>query len=324
MCLAVSQEHRQGRTRLMPDTRMPQADATPEKKEFGGSANHETGAEESQYNGSNEPIAARRPASDSEVSEQLGRTIESEVIPRLMLAHRVSPEWAHGFLRHEPDLNSTHVEDFAALVLQNDRALATAYIEARRAEGVGLENIFLDLMAPTARLLGEYWEKDYCDFTEVTIGLSLLQQMLRKYSPAVSVDGEVNAPLRQALVLPAPGEQHTFGICMVEEFMRSGGWAVEHHRAQSSDEIVEMVKNNWFALVGLSLSHEGLYSTLSSCIGEIRRESRNNVIGVMVGGPFFLEHPELIKSVGADGTAVNGPDAVVQARALVHRKQSGE
>ncbi len=305
----------------MSVTRIPHADAAPEKSELGGDADYEIDAGDD--NDSRTPIKAGRPVSDDEVSEQLSRTIESEVIPRLMLAHRVSPEWSAAPARAGGQLTEGHVEDFAELVLLNDYALSTAYIEARLAEGVDLKRVFLDLMAPTARLLGDYWDKDYCDFTQVTIGLSMLQQLLRKYSPATTVDGEANAQMRHALVMPAPGEQHTFGVSMVEEFMRSGGWNVEHQPAGTSDEIVQMVQNNWYSLVGLSLSHGTLYQNLSTCIGDIRRQSCNSSIGVMVGGPFFIEHPELTESVGADATAANGPDAVVQARALVHRKQSG-
>jgi len=305
----------------MSVTRIPHADATPDQQDYGDDVDYEVEAGDD--NDSRTPISVQRPVSDREVSEQLSRTIESEVIPRLMLAHRISPEWGLAQMGSARQLKAGSVEDFTEIILQNDHALAAAYIEARRAEGATLDQVFLDLLAPTARLLGEFWDQDRCDFTQVTIGLSMLQQMLRKYSPAVTVDGEVNAPLRQALVLPAPGEQHTFGISMVEEFMRSGGWSVEHHPAQSADELVKMVHDNWYALVGLSLSHEALYENLLNCIGDIRRQSRNGLIGVMVGGPFFLEHPDLIQSVGADATAVNGPDAVVQARALVHRKQSG-
>lgn len=306
----------------MPVTRTPQTDAAPEKTDCGGDAEYEFDLQQ-RSDESPAPIVARRPANETEVSEQLSRTIESEVIPRLMLAHRVTPDWAAEPALEGPATSAGNIEDFARLVLQDDPDLATAYIEARRAEGVGLERVFLELMAPAARLLGEYWNQDVCDFAQVTIGLSLLQQMLRKYSPAATVDGDVNAANRQALVMPAPGEQHTFGICMVEEFMRSGGWRVEHHPAQSGDEIVSLVQDNWYSMIGLSLSSEFFYAPLSDCIDNIRRQSRNSGIGVMVGGPFFLEHPELIKSVGADATAVNGPDAVVQARALVHRKQSG-
>jgi len=305
----------------MQVTRTPQTDAAPEKTEGGGEADYEFESQQ-QERDYRAPIIARRPADETEVSEQLSRTIESEVIPRLMLAHRVDPDWAANAVEAKSEAQVGNVEDFARLVLQDEPDIAVAYIEARRADGVTLERIFLELMAPAARLLGEYWEQDVCDFAQVTVGLSLLQQMLRKYSPASTVDGDANVANRHALVMPAPGEQHTFGICMVEEFMRSGGWRVEHHPAQSSDEIVSLVQDNWYSVVGLSLSSEYFYGRLGECISQIRRSSRNSLVGVMVGGPFFLEHPDLIKSVGADATAVNGPDAVIQARALVHRKQS--
>lgn len=305
----------------MQVSRSPQVDVTPESTDCEGDAGYELDPQQQAFE--REPIVARRPADETEVSEQLSRTIESEVIPRLMLAHQVDPGWAVEAVEEKAEATAGNIEEFARLVLQDDPELVVAYLESRRAEGVALDRIFLELMAPTARLLGEYWNQDICDFAQVTIGLSLLQQMLRKYSPASTVDGEANAESRHALVLPAPGEQHTFGICMVEEFMRAGGWRVEHHPAKSSDEIVSTVQDNWYSVVGLSLSTENFYAPLSECISNIRRTSRNSLVGVMVGGPFFIEHPELIKSVGADATAVNGPDAVVQARALVHRKQSG-
>ncbi len=316
----------------MQVTRTSPTNAAAETTESGGDADFDLEPQDLQSRaerGSPEtaersaPIFARRPAQETEVSEQLSRTIESEVIPRLMLAHQVGSDWAGESESAQAEVAAGDIEAFARLVLLDDARLAREYLEARRAQGVALERIFLDLMAPAARLLGEYWEQDICDFAQVTIGLSMLQRMLRTYSPASTVDGDVNAGNRHALVMPAPGEQHTFGICMVEEFMRSGGWRVEHHPAQSSDEIVSLVHDNWYAVVGLSLSSDHFLDDLGSCIADIRRNSQNSVVGVMVGGPFFLEHPEFIERVGADATAANGPDAVVQARALVHRKQSG-
>jgi hypothetical protein len=34
---------------------------------------------------------------------------------------------------------------------------------------------------------------------------------------------------------------------------------------------------------------------------------------VLVGGPMLLAKPELVESVGADGTAADGPEAVLRA-----------
>jgi hypothetical protein len=39
----------------------------------------------------------------------------------------------------------------------------------------------------------------------------------------------------------------------------------------------------------------------------------------MVGGPVFIEHPELVAQVGADATAADAWQAVVQAQGLLSR-----
>ena len=44
--------------------------------------------------------------------------------------------------------------------------------------------------------------------------------------------------------------------------------------------------------------------------------SCNPAIGVMVGGPVFLEHPELVRRVGADASAVDAATAVLLAQRL--------
>ena len=240
-----------------------------------------------------------------------------------MLAHRIAPDWSVPDAPKGLELSAEHVADFTELILQNDQMLAAAYIEARRADGTPLENIFLDLMAPSARLLGDYWDQDYCDFTQVTMGLSILQQMLRKYSPAASIDGDANAAMRQALVMPAPGEQHTFGISMVEEFMRSGGWMFSTILRDPPKRSSKWSMTSGTRSLVCLCSHESSIRCCRSALAKFAASRENGVIGVMVGGPFFIEHPELIENVGADTTAVNGPDAVVQARTLVHRKQSG-
>ena len=49
----------------------------------------------------------------------------------------------------------------------------------------------------------------------------------------------------------------------------------------------------------------------------MRRASCNPAIGVMVGGPAFTRSPHLAALVGADATAADGQQAVVQARTLL-------
>jgi len=48
-------------------------------------------------------------------------------------------------------------------------------------------------------------------------------------------------------------------------------------------------------------------------ISAIRGASMNRSVGVLVGGPMLLAKPEIVQFVGADGTAPDGPQAVLCA-----------
>lgn len=153
------------------------------------------------------------------------------------------------------------VKAFAKLVLLHDTSVAHSYIRALRTQGTSLETICLNLLAPTARHLGDLWSEDLCDFTDVTVGLCRLHQVLREFSADFQSEVEQYETDqrecgRRVLLLPVPGEQHSFGLLMVAEFFRRSSWDVWGGPAASSDDLISLVRSEWFAMVGLSLSCE--------------------------------------------------------------------
>ena len=119
------------------------------------------------------------------------------------------------------------------------------------------------------------------------------------------------------MLAATPGEQHTFGILMVAEFLRRTGWDVFGEPGLSRADLVEIVGREWFGVVGLSLCGERHLEELALTIRALRRASKNPAIGVMVGGSVFVEHPELVPQVGADATALDGRQAALQADHLL-------
>ena len=163
------------------------------------------------------------------------------------------------------------------------------------------------------------WKEDLCDFTQVTTGLWRLQQVLRELSSAFHDEVVGLDPNRYALLVPAPGEQHTFGLVMVAEFFRRAGWGVWSGTPESMADLLAMVRGEWFAVVGFSVATGSRLEALAAGIRRVRRASRNRNIGVMVGGPLFVEHPDLVAQVGADATASDGRQAVLNAAELLER-----
>ena len=259
-------------------------------------------------------VHARRRSADAarERCLALGRVVQSEIIPRLMLLHRdfvpAAPEPAP-----KPDV--AQIASFTDLVLGTDEAPMLAAFTAFMAQGHSVDSLFLDLLAPAAALLGRLWDEDLCDFLEVTAGVARLQGLIARFR----IDPETASAdrARRLLLMGAPGEQHTFGVRIVEQFLRRAGWMVTSGLASGPEEIAGLVAADWFGVVGLTLSSETRIDPLAAAIRSIRAASRNRAIGVMVGGPVFLERPELVARVGADASAVDAATAVLLAQRLL-------
>jgi methanogenic corrinoid protein MtbC1 len=260
---------------------------------------------------------AVREASPAALS-RLTRTIEAEVIPRLMLSHGDgSLEALHGELDRGPPIGAEETREFARLILDHDVGVAASYIEVLRSRGASLEAVFLQLLAPSARLLGDLWKEDLCSFADVTVGLSRLQLLLRRLG-SDRMDLAKGAPQGHSILLAAaPGEQHTFGILMVEESFRQAGWDVCGVGAAPVQEILQLVRRDSFDVIGFSATNDILSDQVGSAIEEIRRVSRNRNIRVLFGGRAVAESPETVLAVGADATAIDGRQAALMLPRLI-------
>lgn len=247
----------------------------------------------------------------------LHRTIETEIIPRLMLSHKSQPSYTHN-IRKDYEETEEHISQLTKLVLAQDVAAVFSYVDTKRRNGVALDALLLNLLAPSARRLGEMWESDVCDFTDVTIGLSRLQQVLRKLCPRSDDEFEPLNHGKRAMLTSAPGDQHSFGIYMVEEFFRRAGWDVWCVPPASADDLVKIVSTEWFAVIGFSANSDGVLDSLRECVGAVRKASCNPSIAIMVGGSLFSDKPDLAAVIGADAMAADGKQAVIQAESLVN------
>ncbi len=245
---------------------------------------------------------------------RLSRVIEGDIIPRLMLALD-SPNSTQQD-RAIADRLRESVDEFVHLLISHDASVATRYVSTLRTDGIPLTALYLDLLAPAARRLGTLWEEDECSFTDVTIGVCRMNQVLLEFSRCFDATVDAVQTGRNALVLPIPGEQHTFGVLMVMEFMRRGGWNCYTGNPGNTREFHKLVKSQEFDVIGLSVSSDTNVETTRKLISEIRNGVRNANAVVLAGGRVFVENPELVATVGADATAVDGQEAVSELRRL--------
>jgi len=273
-----------------------------------------------QVHADSQNLTAFRVLAAADFTNSLSQMIESEIIPRLMLAH--------GLAAAETVTDATvaeiiagEAEALASLVLQVDAGVLLVHVEAILARGVSVDTMMVDLLAPAARLLGEYWESDLCDFVDVTMGLWRLQEVVHVIAARAPSERLLAAGGRRALFASMPGDQHNFGTVVIDELFRRDGWITDRLSGVETSELLKRVGGDWFDMIGLTVSCDYHIATLPSIIVALRNVSRNSRVCIMVGGPVFSKDPGQAEKVGADGTAPDAQLALKVAAGLVRTRE---
>ena len=253
----------------------------------------------------------------SERLERLERTIENELVPRLLTSHRAGPVPPVLSMAIARELSERDVDGFVAAVRSHDDAKAVDFVREVLAEGATIEAVYLDLLAPSARRLGQMWDNDECDFVEVTVSLGRMQRLLRDLSQVFLADASRSEPVGNALLTCIPGEQHTLGIIMVGEFLLRDGWRVLVGAPWSESDLLTMVGTEWYDVIGFSVGSESRLPILKRDIRRLKSASRNPNVQFMVGGQVFCEYPDAAVDVGANAIAGDAREAPQIARRLL-------
>ena len=245
----------------------------------------------------------------------LARTVEDEVIPRLLQARR--PHHLAHAVSDAATPDPGHVQSLVQLAAYGSQSGTNAFVAGLRDGGTPVESLCLDLITPAARRLGVMWEEDDCSFSDVTLGVLRLGNVMRLLDTAFAGEAARRDATPSALLAQMPGEQHGLGLAMVSQFFRRAGWQVRQEHMPTSAALEAIVAAEYYGVVGISLACDTHMDALPGLIRALRRASRNRAVGVLVGGPPFMMNPQLASMVGADGTAADGRQAVRCAQDLV-------
>jgi methanogenic corrinoid protein MtbC1 len=253
---------------------------------------------------------------------ELFEALESEIIPRLMIASHL-PNAYPMLVRSESQapqfaFSARDRSTFMDALLTDDASLVSAVANAHLANGRDASTILMELFAWAARELGDLWSDDRVSFVDVTVGLCRLHEALHRFSeqagaPFLSEDPE--AP--SILIASAPGEQHVFGVLMAGEFFRQKGWSVTTDTSGDAGNLTRLLAARQFDIAGISASHDGVVSGLADLVQAMRKASRNRAVKILVGGFIFEQNPHLAHQLGADGMAGKGLDAPDLARNML-------
>ena len=254
---------------------------------------------------------------EAEYLESLVKTIEGKILPHIIEQHLESsiPQ----DLQEKAIIDEKRILELTNLVLQEDARTSVNYVKAIHTSGTSLEDIYLLLLTPVARKLGKMWEEDESSFTDVTIALWRIKQLMYDLSPLFQQYANENKKGSSIMLVPLPGSQHNLGLFMVSEFFARAGWRIWGELAATEDEIIRMAANEWFDIVGLSASVREQFPQLKELIKMIKAKSKNPQVGIIIGSPVFNQFPEQVDDLGADMVGIDAADALEKATFYVER-----
>lgn len=223
--------------------------------------------------------------------------LEDDVIPRLVRYHAL----AHPRPPMKP--SAAEFEDFFACLLQDDESGFIRSIDRMRERGLSVESVYMEVLVPAARRMGERWCDDTSDFVAVTVAVGHLHRLVQRLSADFCAEGHPTAVGCRILLVQPEEETHSLGLALVSEFFRRDGWDVVITLAGSGLEPAQRVQAEWFDAAGISTGTHLLLPGLRDRIAALRRQSVNPALVVMVGGPLFSADASLVAQVGADLTA---------------------
>lgn len=254
--------------------------------------------------------------SPHELAHLLNKTIEAQIIPRLLIQHCNTNQTLAS--HNDEPISADDVKYFAELLINSSNEICMGYIKSLRLEGRSLNELYLHLIAPAARRMQCYWELDEHSFTTVTLALGRIQYIMQELSPDFRNEQNHHRSFSgKALLFAMPHSQHTMGVFMLSEFFTQAGWNIYSTPSPSEEEILDLCSKEHFDVVGISISYELQWDKLQALIPQIRRASLNSQIGIMAGGALFNAKPELMDDCVADICTLSAADAVVAAENIL-------
>lgn len=206
----------------------------------------------------------------------------------------------------------TEVAALCTALLSDDRQAAAEYILHAEARGISHETLCLSYLGVAASRLGEMWDRDEVSFLQVTVAVAriyALMRNLRRSAPATPV-----YEARTATFVSVPGEDHTLGVAMAAELLRSKGWNIHLLVGLGHNRLVDELAATQPRLIGISSSGKRTFASLTRLLVAARLSLPASKI--LVCGQVDPADFDVIGISGADSVAIGFEAAAAELERL--------
>jgi MerR family transcriptional regulator, light-induced transcriptional regulator len=175
-------------------------------------------------------------------------------------------------------------------------------IEAALAAGAELDEVYLDIVAPALRTIGQRWAEGVLDVGVEHRASVITGRLLGRLGPRFHRRGRS----RGTVVLGAPaGEHHALPLALLADVVRGRGWDVSDLGADvpARSFARTAAASQRLRMVGVSISTPESMRAGEETIAALR--GALNGVPILAGGHAVVDEA-LARSIGADGWAPHG------------------
>lgn len=231
------------------------------------------------------------------------RVLAQEVIERVAQQRPLKPA---------AQAPAREIEALCAALLSDDRQAASEFVLHAEARGISQESLCLSYLAVAAARLGEMWDQDRVSFLQVTVAVGriyALMRSLRRSAVLPLAEGRV------ATFVSVPGEDHTLGVTMAAELLRTKGWDIHLLLGLGHNRMVDELTASQPRVLGVSTSGTRSLPSLTRLLVALRLSMP--AMRILVCGQVDLAESELIMISGADSVAIGFEAAAAELERLV-------
>jgi MerR family transcriptional regulator, light-induced transcriptional regulator len=194
-------------------------------------------------------------------------------------------------------------EQYKSFLLGARKHEALQYIQKLADEGIGIRNIYLDILQPVQREIGNLWHANKISVAQEHYCTGLTQLAIAQLYPRLFTA----SPKKHSMIATCvSGELHEIGLRMVTDIMELDGWDTTYLGANMPNEsIVKSIAQGKADLVAISVTYPLNLHKAEQLIAQIREDASLSRVKIMVGGYPFLSDPTLWQKIGADSFATD-------------------
>lgn len=225
-----------------------------------------------------------------------------------------APSATQTFVEQQQPLTGL-LKSYIEALLRGERQTASRLILDAVNDGVSVKEIYLNVFQRSQYEIGRLWMTNQVSVAQehfCTAATQLIMSQLYPYIFSTEKTG------RRMVAACVGGELHEIGMRMVADFFEMAGWDTYYLGANTpASTIIRTLGEQQPDVLGISATMTFHISLVEDLIRQIREATPTAHVRILVGGYPFIQHPNLWKTLGADGSARDAQQAIQTANSLI-------